>query len=168
MDNQETSNQDTTTRRTFYSVVINGLMGIITGAIAIPAAIYLMVMPKSGKKAQWVDGGDIAQLKPGKPEEVTFRRTRVDGWRVLNEKTTTWVVRLDDKNVVAFAPNCTHLACAYHWEGAQNQFICPCHASTFAVDGKVTGGPAPRPLDRYVTRVEGTKLLIGSSIEKSA
>jgi menaquinol-cytochrome c reductase iron-sulfur subunit len=87
---------------------------------------------------------------------------------VLNEKTTAWVVRTDDQKVVAFTPQCTHLACAYHWEAGSNQFLCPCHASTFSIDGKVTGGPAPRPLDRYVTRLDGNKILIGSAVEKSA
>jgi menaquinol-cytochrome c reductase iron-sulfur subunit len=161
MDNQDT------TRRTFYGVVINGLMGIITAAIAAPAAVYLFLKPKSEQKSSWVNAGDLSALRIGKPEEVTYHRTRVDGWRVLNEKTTAWVVRVDEKKVVAFAPGCTHLACAYHWEGAQNQFVCPCHASTFSVDGKVTGGPAPRPLDRYLTRLDGDKILIGSTIEKS-
>ncbi len=160
--------EQSTTRRTFYSVVINGLMGVITGAIAIPAAMYLLLKPNSNKKSQWVDAGELSALKIGKPEEVVYRRTRVDGWKVLNEKTTAWVVRTDEHNVVAYTPGCTHLACAYHWEGAQNQFVCPCHASTFSVDGKVTGGPAPRPLDRYVTRVDGNKILIGNTIEKSA
>ena len=156
-----------TTRRSFYGVVINGLMGLITAALAIPAAAYLLLKPNSNKKSQWVDAAELSALKVGKPEEVVFRRTRVDGWKVLNEKTTAWVVRTDEHNVVAYAPGCTHLACAYHWEGAQNQFVCPCHASTFAIDGKVTGGPAPRPLDRYVSRVDGNKILISSTIEKS-
>jgi menaquinol-cytochrome c reductase iron-sulfur subunit len=156
-----------TTRRSFYGVVINGLMGLITAALAIPAAAYLLLKPNSNKKSQWVEAAELSALKVGKPEEVVFRRTRVDGWKVLNEKTTAWVVRTDEHNVVAYAPGCTHLACAYHWEGAQNQFVCPCHASTFAIDGKVTGGPAPRPLDRYVSRVDGNKILISSTIEKS-
>jgi menaquinol-cytochrome c reductase iron-sulfur subunit len=29
------------------------------------------------------------------------------------------------------------------------------------MDGKVVSGPAPRPLDRFETKVEGNKLLIG-------
>jgi menaquinol-cytochrome c reductase iron-sulfur subunit len=161
MDNQ------VTTRRTFYGVVINGLMGLITAAIAVPAVAYLFLKPKSGGKTSFVDAADVTQLKIGMPEEVTYRRTRVDGWRVMNEKTTAWVVKTGEDKVVAFAPGCTHLACAYHYEAASNQFVCPCHASTFAIDGKVTGGPAPRPLDRFVTRVDGNKLLISSQIERS-
>ena len=162
METQETS------RRTFYNVCINGLGALIGAALAIPAAAYLLIKPQSTKAAGWVEAADLTQLQPQKPEEVVFRRTRVDGWRTVNEKTTAWVVKMSDQNVVAFTPNCTHLGCAYHWDEPQKNFICPCHTSAFSLDGKVLSGPAPRPLDRYVTRVDGNKLLIGTEIQKSA
>jgi Rieske Fe-S protein len=31
----------------------------------------------------------------------------------------------------------------------------------FSLDGKVLSGPAPRSLDRFETRIEGGKLLLG-------
>ncbi len=63
--------------------------------------------------------------------------------------------------MTAFGPQCTHLGCAYHWEQDKKEFLCPCHTSLFAIDGSVLSGPAPRPLDRYQTKIEGTKLLLG-------
>jgi len=92
---------------------------------------------------------------------MVFRRTRVDGWKVTSEKATAWVVKTSDNQVTAFAPQCTHLGCAYHWEEQNKEFLCPCHTSTFAIDGKVTAGPAPRPLDRYEAKVENGKLMVG-------
>jgi menaquinol-cytochrome c reductase iron-sulfur subunit len=162
LETQETS------RRGFYVAAIQGLGALIGAALAIPAAVYLLFKPSQEKQGQFVPAADLSQLQVRKPEEVVYRRKRVDGWRTVNEKTTAWVVKMDDQSVVAFAPQCTHLACAYHWEAAQNNFVCPCHTSVFSVDGKVLSGPAPRPLDRYVTRVESGKLLIGPTIEKSA
>jgi menaquinol-cytochrome c reductase iron-sulfur subunit len=77
------------------------------------------------------------------------------------------VLRKDDQNVVAYTPQCTHLGCAYHWEDKDNNFLCPCHTSTFSIDGKVLTGPAPRPLDRYVTKIDQGKILIGTEIQRS-
>lgn len=157
----------TSSRRSFYTSVIAGLGGLMTAALAAPAAAYIFIRPKSQKPSDFVPAADVSQLAVGKPEEVVFRRTRIDGWRVVNEKSTAWVLRKDDQTVVAYTPQCTHLGCAYHWdEGAQN-FLCPCHTSTFSIDGKVLSGPAPRPLDRYVTRIEQGKILIGTEIQKS-
>ncbi len=75
-----------TTRRSFYSAFIAGLGAIISAALAVPAAAYLLLKPNSEKAAQWVEAADLSQLQVGKPEEVVYRRSRVDGWRVLNEK----------------------------------------------------------------------------------
>lgn len=157
----------TPTRRTFYSAVIAGLGAIMTAALAAPAAAYLFMRPKSQKQSDFVPAADLSQLTVGKPEEVVFRRTRTDGWRVVNEKSTAWVLRKDEQTVVAYTPQCTHLGCAYHWDEKENNFLCPCHTSTFSIDGKVLTGPAPRPLDRYVTRIEDGKILIGTEIQKS-
>jgi len=161
METQQTS------RRGFYSVLINALGGLITAALAIPAAAYLLIKPKSKKTSEWVDAADLNTLQVGQPQEVVFRRSRVDGWRVLNEKATAWVVKMDAQNVVAYSPSCTHLGCAYHWDDQSKDFLCPCHTSVFSIDGKVLAGPAPRPLDRYLTRIDNGKLLISPTIQKS-
>jgi len=94
-------------------------------------------------------------------EELTYRRTRIDGWKVISEKSTAWVVKTAGNQVTAFGPQCTHLGCAYHWEDAKGEFLCPCHTSLFSIEGKVMSGPAPRPLDRYETKLNGSKLLLG-------
>src|ERR1035438_6846791 len=95
----------------------------------------LILQPK-GRKSGWVSslGG--------------VHRRRSGGSKERNE-------------VTAFGPQCTHLGCAYHWEEGRGQFLCPCHTSLFSIDGKVAAGPAPRPLDRYQTRLNGSKLLLG-------
>ena len=149
------------TRRKFYILLINGIMGLIGLALAIPAAVYLLFPPKARKGSQWVKTADLATIPAGKPTEISFQRTRADGWQLITEKTTAWVVKQPDNQVVAFMPNCTHLGCAYHWDDASHTFICPCHTSAFSIDGKVLGGPAPRPLDRYTVKTESGVLEIG-------
>jgi menaquinol-cytochrome c reductase iron-sulfur subunit len=161
---------ESVTRRSFYVGAIYGLGAAIAAALGLPAAIYLLFPPKIRQADPWVEIGDVTTLAPDSPTEMTFRRNRVDGWKVSSEKATAWVVKHADNSVIAFGPQCTHLGCAYHWDEGKTEFLCPCHNSLFSIDGKVTAGPAPRPLDRYETKVEGKKLLIGRLIpaEKQA
>ena len=148
-------------RRRFYIGAIYGIWAAIAAALGIPALGYLFLPPRIRQENQWVDAGDVSQLTPDSPVEMTFRRTRIDGWKVMSEKSTAWVVKRPDSSIAAFGPQCTHLGCAYHWEESKNEFVCPCHNSVFAVDGRVISGPAPRPLDRYESKVEGTHLMLG-------
>ena len=147
-------------RREFYLKAIYGLWGLIGAALATPALIYLLVPPKAKPGLEWAEAGDISRLEPGVPVEMVFRRNRHDGWRLISEKSTAWVVRLGGE-LVAYGPQCTHLGCAYHWDERNNEFLCPCHTSTFSLEGSVTAGPAPRPLDRYDVKIEKNKLLVG-------
>jgi menaquinol-cytochrome c reductase iron-sulfur subunit len=149
------------TRRGFAYAVIYGLGGLIGAALTIPAALYLLIPTRSRSQASWVEAGDLNELQPGVPQEMTFSRVLTDGWKVNTDKGTAWVVKNTAGNVTAFAPYCTHLGCAYHWDAAKSEFICPCHTSGFSIDGKVLSGPAPRPLDRYEVKVENARLWLG-------
>jgi menaquinol-cytochrome c reductase iron-sulfur subunit len=149
------------TRRRFYIGVIYAVWGAIAAALGLPALVYLFLPPKVRRADEWFEAGDMAKVAPGVPVEMAFRRNRVDGWKVISEKSTAWVVKQADNSVVAYGPQCTHLGCAYHWEDKQGKFLCPCHNSLFGIDGKVAAGPAPRPLDRYDIKIEGTKLMLG-------
>ena len=155
------------TRRRFYLRAIYTMWGAIGAALAVPAFVYLFFPPKIKRESEWVNAADLSKIPVNSPEEVVFRRNRVDGWKISSEKATAWVVKSSDNRVVAFAPQCTHLGCAYHWDERNHHFLCPCHTSTFGIDGNVLGGPAPRPLDRYATRIEDGRLEIGP-IERHA
>ena len=48
----------------------------------------------------------------------------------------------------ALSAVCTHLGCIVKWKKGRRQFFCPCHGGRFDVEGRVLGGPAPRPLVR--------------------
>ncbi|HYM10212.1 MAG TPA: ubiquinol-cytochrome c reductase iron-sulfur subunit [Bryobacterales bacterium] len=158
----EAENSNGTTRRRFYLTFIYGLWGLISAAFALPALLYLLLPPKVRRASEWVEAGDTTGLQPGVPVEMVFRENRIDGWKVSSEKQTAWVVKLPGQNIVAFGPQCTHLGCAYHWDERISEFVCLCHSSVFSVTGAVISGPAPRPLDRYDTRIEGGKLLLGA------
>jgi menaquinol-cytochrome c reductase iron-sulfur subunit len=151
-------------RRRFHLGVIYTLMGSIGAALGIPAAGYLLVPGPRKKKDNWVEVTDLARLPEGRPEEIVFRRIRKDGWKMLSEKTSAWVSKKPGGDVIAFAPSCTHLGCAFHYDEKSKHYLCPCHTSSFDLEGRPLEGPAPRPLDRYETRVEGGKLLLGAVV----
>ena len=155
-----------TTRRSFHRTVIQLAGAAIAGLFALPASVYLFFKPRSASSDDLVEIADVSELKVGEPQEVIYYRTRVDGWKRTKEKATTWVVKTPNDQVVAFSPQCPHLGCIYHWENPRESFICPCHDSAFSPEGVVTDGPAPRNLDRYVSKVEGGKLLVGSEIDR--
>src|SRR5258708_15585750 len=81
------------TRRIFFVGAIYAIWGAIAAALSLPAAVYLLFPPKARKVEEFVEVGDIAKLAPDSPVEMVFRRTRVDGWRILSEKSTAWVVK---------------------------------------------------------------------------
>lgn len=147
------------TRRTFYLAAIYALGAIISVALAIPTAVYLLVVPRTPKESGWIDMGDIGDLMTGTPVRRSAEQSRIDGWHAETETKVAWVVKTPENKILAFGPQCTHLACAYH--PADGKFVCPCHGSEFALDGKVLMGPAARPLDQYQTRIENNRLQIG-------
>ncbi len=66
------------------------------------------------------------------------------------------LVRLADRELVAFSQSCTHLSCAVVPKVAEGVFFCPCHDGYFDLrSGKNIAGPPPRPLPRILLEIEG-------------
>ncbi|HWF86135.1 MAG TPA: ubiquinol-cytochrome c reductase iron-sulfur subunit [Vicinamibacterales bacterium] len=60
---------------------------------------------------------------------------------------------------VALTAICTHQTCTITGFSSQT-YVCPCHGSTFDVNGRVLGGPAPAPLRQYPTQFASGVLTI--------
>jgi menaquinol-cytochrome c reductase iron-sulfur subunit len=148
------------TRRGLIRSALYGIPLLIGGSLAASIGNYLFGRQTS-QKANWADAGDVSEIPSGQPCQLRFERAVIDGWEIRNEKSTAWVILDDRRQVTAFSPLCTHLGCAYHWQAEKKLFICPCHGSTFNVNGDVVTGPASRPLDRYSTKLEHDRLWLG-------
>jgi len=70
------------------------------------------------------------------------------------------IARVDDGRFVAVDALCTHQQCTVAYNALGQTFDCPCHDSSYEIDGRVIGGPAPRPLRTYSAQSDGTSLTI--------
>ncbi len=61
------------------------------------------------------------------------------------------VARTAQDSFVALSATCTHQTCTITGFGGQS-YVCPCHGSTFDLNGRVLGGPAPAPLPQFPTQ----------------
>lgn len=149
------------TRRKFYEWSVFVLGGIVQAALALPALVYLLIPGRKKTTSGWTDAGSVAALPADQPIELAVQRERQDAWKSSVEEMTVWAVKTSDSEVVVYSPQCTHLGCGYHWASEEQQFVCPCHDTIFGKDGAVISGVAPRPLDRYQTKIEGDRLWLG-------
>jgi len=65
-----------------------------------------------------------------------------------------YLSRLKDGSFLALSRTCTHLGCALPWDADEHKFICPCHGSTFDIEGEVLTPPATRGLNSYPLYIE--------------
>src|SRR3712207_3604968 len=90
-------------RRKYLITAIYAMGATVATALAVPTVLYLL-SPSKARSVGWIEVADIDSLPVAEPVEITFQRSRVDGWNTNEESTTAWVVKKSDKNVFAFAP----------------------------------------------------------------
>ncbi|OYD91428.1 cytochrome B6 [Nostoc sp. 'Peltigera membranacea cyanobiont' 210A] len=134
----------------------------------------------------WVGLGAIATSLPvamaacssqSTPSKLTNAPSRPDGFKaigtvaeleqkghILNQNVIIIRNPTDKNSLIAVNPNCTHAGCTVNWEQDQKSFVCPCHDSKFAPDGKVLGGPATEALQTYTAKLEGGNVLVKTKV----
>ena len=50
-------------------------------------------------------------------------------------------------NEYKLSSKCPHMGCSVDWNKDENKFICPCHQSSFDINGKLLNGPAKSDLE---------------------
>jgi cytochrome b6-f complex iron-sulfur subunit len=133
------------TRREMLTYIWVGAMALLSAQAAGLGIHYARPRFKAGEFGGRFKVGRVVDLpSPGDPP--------------LNvPKGKFWLVRTD-QYLVALYKACTHLDCMFDWNPHEGKFICPCHGSQFAVDGRLLSGPAPRSLDHFqiqITSPEG-------------
>jgi len=147
-------------RSDFVKVVTAFLGSVIAAVIGLPAIGYLIGPAAQARKSEaWIPLGPLENYPEGVPTLFNFVRTKVNGWEKTTNSYGVYVVRKQNE-VKVFSNVCTHLSCRVTWQEDEKIYHCPCHDAAFDINGQVAGGPPPRPLDTYQTKVEDNNLFI--------
>ena len=144
---------DGVTRRAWLARAFWSATVAASALLAAPIVGYVLAPLWRRRSPASVQIGRLEDFPLDTPRRVDFASRRRDGWVTAEGRQAVWVVRRAN-GIRAFDPRCTHLACAYHWHAEGGQFLCPCHNGLYDLDGRVVGGPPPRPLDVYAVTVD--------------
>lgn len=147
-------------RRNFMIRTIAAIFVFIGAVLAAMLGGFGILPALRKSDALWSDAGTAQDLTLNAPQERRFFQTIKTGWREEKQERSIWIVKKQDGSMAAFSPNCPHLGCGYRWSETAQRFICPCHGSEFDINGRVLGGPSPRPLDTLEARIEDGKVMV--------
>ena len=161
---------ETVSRRRFMTISGQAYGGIAAAAFLLPSLGFAIGPIFKELIVQWQTVGPLANFPDDNYLPVVI--VAVPGIGEAGN-TTVYIRRrnaaLDNDPAAAGLPaiaitsRCAHLGCPVRWVPAAERFICPCHGGVYDLLGQRVGGPPPRPLDRFDTRlIEGGLLQVGA------
>jgi Rieske Fe-S protein len=150
------------TRRTFLGWWIATLLTATVATVAAPLGIYLFPARAPNQMKQKIRvalATPVDTLSEGAasrfdaPAGMAF--TMADGGEgnTAGDPTFGGFLTRDQGKLRAFAITCPHLGCSYAFDDGKKHFVCPCHGSEFALDGRVIHGPATSPLSHLTWQI---------------
>lgn len=149
-------------RRPFLVRFFAGLFGAIVALVPLGSGAWVFFSPlrrksASGKK---IRVASLEAIPPdGKPHRFPVIDTRTDKWNVYPPAPVGAVfLRRTGPNasLECFTAECPHLGCSVNFKNDENKFHCPCHDSSFQLDGDlIHPSAAPRDLDPLEVEVTG-------------
>lgn len=147
-------------RRSFFYKMLAALIGTVAGVVPAAAGVLMYLDPmrrtKAAGKAQPVTMLDsIPDASNGDVliGQFPIVADRKDAWNLYpNERVGSvyLVVPKGTKEIKALNTICPHLGCAVDTQrtGEETKFYCPCHTSSFTLDGeRIMPCVAPRSMD---------------------
>jgi Rieske Fe-S protein len=151
---------ETVTRRRFMTGTVHGAGMAMTAAFTLPAIAFALGPIFQNDTLGWQTVGYPADFPDNNYIPVVITTSPGIGEA---GKSTVYIRARDPKvdklpasqynRWVAITSRCSHLGCSVLWVEASERFVCPCHGSVFDAEGVRVSGPAPRPLDRFYTRL---------------
>jgi menaquinol-cytochrome c reductase iron-sulfur subunit len=151
------------TRRSLLKWATGAIGAALAAVVGSPVAALLgSPLRERERERVRLPVADLARLPEGTPvrAEVIAPSVR-DAWARLERVAlgAVWLIRRGEQ-VSALSTTCPHAGCFVDWEEKRKCFGCPCHGSSFDLDGKCTGGPSPRAMDALEAEVRGGKVLV--------
>lgn len=148
--------------RSEFVKIVGAFIGTVMGGILAFPMIDYLVSPalKAEERDEWVSLGPVDDYPINVPTFFSFTRSRVNGWEKTVNSHGMYVLRNNIGTVSVYSDICTHLACKIKWYESRREYICPYHDGHFDIEGNVTKGPPPRPLDKFHTKLEDGNLSI--------
>ena len=156
---------ESVTRRNAFIVSSQVLTGVAGAAVVLPTIAFALAPVFTPFEVRWEAVGTTDEFTNETYRAVVFTETLGIGEA---GKTTAYVRQGSsdiegetDDGYVAISTRCAHLGCPVRYVQSAENFICPCHGGVYDFQGKRIGGPPPRPLDRFQTRVRDGLVEIG-------
>jgi menaquinol-cytochrome c reductase iron-sulfur subunit len=169
-------------RRRFVMRALAGIGALIAALVGIPVVGFAAMpffrartapqllpemVPPTIRSDVWSAAGELDEYAIAEPQLVPLQRQISDGWVAGMAPAVVYLVRLTESEVVAYDIHCTHLGCPLSYSSGSGSFVCPCHGGSFDINGEVTGGPPPGPMNQYLVRVVDGIVEVGP-LEKEA
>ncbi|MGI9178029.1 MAG: ubiquinol-cytochrome c reductase iron-sulfur subunit [Pirellulales bacterium] len=149
-------------RRGFLAKVAAVCCGGIATLVPVAAGVWTFLDPlgRRGTNATFLPVADLAAIPDdGVPRQYPVITDRTDAWTGFAAEPVGAVYLRREKGateVQALSATCPHAGCFVEMEPTGRCFRCPCHNSTFAVDGSIVApSPSPRPMDALDCRIDG-------------
>jgi quinol---cytochrome c reductase iron-sulfur subunit, bacillus type len=156
---------ETMTRRMLFTGGAMAAGGIAGAAIALPAIGFAIGPVFKEEKAAFQVVGAPSDFTPDDyaPKTITVQSGVGEAGKstVYIRKGNPQLPGEKAGEFIAISTRCAHLGCPVRWVTPAQRFVCPCHGGVYDFQGKVTGGPPVRPLDRFVTRVKDGQVEVG-------
>jgi menaquinol-cytochrome c reductase iron-sulfur subunit len=137
---------------------LKGAAALAIGGVAVlPAPLaglraFLDPLARSAGSGRWAFVTRLTALpEDGIPRRFPVIAEAVNAWTRTPATTigAVFLRRTGAEHVEAFSVVCPHAGCLVDYVPSSQHYLCPCHNSTFAPDGRVNDpdSPSPRALD---------------------
>lgn len=141
-------------RRNFVSKAASIVIGGIVAVVAPVAGLFTVLDPLRRKSdtRSLVRVASLSSLpEGGEPRKFPVLDTLVDAWNKTENVPvgSVYVQRTGQDTVRVLNSVCPHLGCSVGFNAATSGYFCPCHKSSFAIDGAIADpkSPSPRAMD---------------------